>query len=225
MSVDPWAHETMQQYQFTNSNPIKYIDPDGRDVWEIDEKGNIVSHTIDKTKDAFYRVDASGNRLEGENNSIEFTYGTIKSQNSPNVRVIQKDGTFENRTLTLYDVNGDDNAKELFEFMANNNKVEFTHAKIGGKDSGRNIVGTSHNKSSTPVGQYLRKTGYTLREVNHNHPSDNPIPSGYPGDRSGAELYKKQFPNVKLHIYTVKHGYSEYDEKGTLDERILTGKI
>ena len=41
------------------------VDPDGRDIWEINEEGRIVSHDATyKEKDKFYRVDNNGNRGE-----------------------------------------------------------------------------------------------------------------------------------------------------------------
>ena len=41
------------------------VDLDGRDIWEINEEGRIVSHDATyKEKDKFYRVDNNGNRVE-----------------------------------------------------------------------------------------------------------------------------------------------------------------
>jgi hypothetical protein len=136
----------------------------------------------------------------------------------------------------MYRVEGDDNAIQLFEFLAgeytkeNGRPLEWTHAKIGKKVSGNNMIGTSHQKSSTRVGHHLRESGWTLREVNHNHPSGNPYPSweqdngienSKRGDVPAAKLYETQFPKIKLNIYTPKYKYSPYDSKGTLDERLL----
>jgi len=97
LSVDPLAGKfpSLSPYAFVANNPINLVDPDGRDIWEIDGKGNIVSHTVDKTQDAFYRVDNDGNRIEGE--SISFEYGTITAQRNPMVNIEQKDGSTESR--------------------------------------------------------------------------------------------------------------------------------
>src|SRR5699024_5761645 len=117
----------------------------------------------------------------------------------------------------MFEVKGDENATRLFEFLADpsSTSVEWTHAKIGAENSGRNVVGTSHQKSSTAVGGYLRQTGYTLREINHNHPSGRANPS--PGDKSGAELYHKNNINTRLNIYTHPDIYTPYNEHGVIN--------
>jgi len=37
-------------------NPIRFVDPNGEDVWEFDNKGNIVNHIETDKIDAFYMV-------------------------------------------------------------------------------------------------------------------------------------------------------------------------
>ena len=107
--------------------------------------------------------------------------------------------------------------------------------KLEQKKSGRNVLGTDHSKSSTGIAGYLLNTGWTLREVNHNHPSGRATPSWEQkeggnidesrGDVPSAKHYENKFPNIKLNVYTTEHKYSPYDSFGTKDERILTGKI
>ena len=106
---------------------------------------------------------------------------------------------------------------EMFKqkiYSQSNTESEWTHAKIGTKQSGNNIVGSSHQKSSTAVGAYLRKKGYTLREVNHNHPSGKAITSE--GDRDGAHEYHSKNINTILQIYTHPNNYVKYDEQGII---------
>jgi len=92
------------------------------------------------------------------------------------------------------------------------------------------MVGTSHNTESTAIGSYLRETRYTLRSVTHNHPSNNPMPSGIKHfeetgirtkDLLGAQLYIDRNPKTELYIYTTKYGYSPYNPNGSLDKRIV----
>jgi len=110
--------------------------------------------------------------------------------------------------LTLFEVKGDDNGQNLFEFFASNEEVEYTQAKVGSEGSGRNIVGTSHDEASTPVGHYLRTTNYSLREVNHNH-ANRTFPSR--PDIENAALYEAQSPGVELNIYIPGYGYEPYN--------------
>lgn len=223
-SVDPHAENYYSQspYSFAGNNPVNNVDPDGRDVWEINQQGEIVNRIKDKTQDAFHmvqQVDRQWQRMEGQ--SIAFEYGTVTGYRTPTANVSDGNGGVVQQQLAVFEMTGDNNATQLFEFMANpgvTTNVEWTHAKIGTESSGRNIVGTSHNQSSTSVGGYLLNNDYTLREVNHNHPSGAPIPSG--GDMQNVSRYTGAHPNVKLNIYVPSSGYSPYNSRGTIDSRI-----
>lgn len=219
-TIDPHCEKyySVTPYGYCFNNPLRFIDPDGRDVWEINDEGRIINRIEDKTQDAFYMVDKDGNRTYKTNddgnkvyNSITFEYGTITAVRHPKVNSLTSENKKEERALTLFDVKGDSNAKQLFEFFAHtkNTKVEWTHAKIGSEKSEKNIIGTSNSESSTPVGHYLRQTNYTLKEVNHNHPSGIPRPSL--GDIAGSVHYRVVFPDIKLQIYTHKDKkYTQY---------------
>ena len=195
-------------FVFCNNNSIIQIDPEGKDVWEINRKGEIVNRIKDNTQDAFFivSVNADGKMrrsqtIDNEGNlvdiGISFEYGTIKNVRTPTVKVRNSEGIVSSTKLTIFEVKGDDRATKLFEFLTNpkrTTKVEWTHAKIGNEKSEGNIVGTGHKQSSTAVGQYLRASNYTLREVIHNHPSGIGKPSQ--GDLLGAAAYLKKI--VKL---------------------------
>lgn len=68
---------------------MRFVDPDGRDVWKLDEEGNIVKRIEDETRDAFYMVpkDADGDyqrtyTVDADReiyNSISFKYETVRS--------------------------------------------------------------------------------------------------------------------------------------------------
>jgi RHS repeat-associated protein len=216
-SVDPLAEKKpwLSPYHFCSNNPLNRLDPDGRDDFELNSKGQIVNRIENKKADNIYILNNDGKRIDGQ--TINFEYGTITAVRNPTVKVKGKDGNVSDKTLTLFEVKGNDNATKMFEFLANPSStgVEWTHAKIGAEKSEQNVIGSSHDKSSTPVGHYLRATKYTLKEVTHNHPSGNYLPSD--GDKSGAKLYKQQNSNTLLNIYTYPNRYSGYDEKGTLD--------
>ncbi len=213
-------------YSLCYNNPMNLIDLDGNDVWEINRKGEIVNRVVDQTQDAFYivsvgadgkirrsqTIDADGNMIDVR---ISFEYGTVTNNRTPTVNVINSDGKIIVTKLTIFEIKGDKEATQLFEFLANpmeTTNVEWTHAKVGKDNSGRNIVGSSHNQSSTAIGHYLRKNSYTLREINHNHPSGIGIPSK--GDLQGAAEYLKNNSKALLNIYTHPGQYHRYNQNG-----------
>jgi RHS repeat-associated protein len=206
----------MSPYAYCRNNPLIFIDPNGEDEYEFDESGKYVQ-TIKNDKIAsFHVVNTNGERIAS---TIDFD---VKD-------VTHRTPTINGKRTDIFEIKGDANAKETFELMANHTNTEWSHAKIGLEGSEKNIVGTSHSNESTAIGNFLNTTGYTLRDVVHNHPSESPIPSGTATyDKSGkktqdlhvAESYMKRNPSVNLNIYTKKYGYSPYNDKGTLDSRI-----
>ena len=90
LSVDPLAEKNPDKtpYHFVSNNPINRIDPDGRDDFEINSKGEIVNRIKNKKADNFYMRDGDGARIEGQ--SITFDYGTIESHRS-------QSGTYQKR--------------------------------------------------------------------------------------------------------------------------------
>lgn len=207
---------------------MNLIDPGGNDVWEINRSGEIVNRIKDLTQDAFYivsegtdgkmqrsqTIDAYGNMSDVV---ISFEYGTVTGVRTPTVNLRNSEGKYITTKLTIFEIKGDKEATQLFEFFANpveTTNVEWTHAKVGKHSSERNIVGSSHSNSSTAIGHYLRKTSYTLREVNHNHPSGIGRPSL--GDLQGASAYLENNSKTILNIYTHPGQYHRYNQNGPI---------
>ncbi|WP_295962429.1 JAB-like toxin 1 domain-containing protein [uncultured Alistipes sp.] len=148
---DPLAEKyyPVSPYAFCANNPVKYIDSDGRDVWEINQFGEIINRIKDKTQDAFFIVtkDASGNyqrsftvNTDGIKiyNTISFEHGTIESQ-----RTIALNST---DSYDIYKIRGDDNSTQIFEFLSHNTTVEWSQAKTGiTGNNGLNFVTTAHS--------------------------------------------------------------------------------
>jgi hypothetical protein len=217
LQIDPMAADyySVSPYALWINNPLRVIDPTGMDIWEINNIGEIINRIKDKMQDAFYMIDKDGNKTyttdaDGNKNynSISFEYGTIEKQFSVDIRIgenVEK--------VDLFQVKGDNNATQLFEFLATPDKttnVEWSHAKIGGMEGeqGKNLIGTSHKQHSTAAGGAIMGYGYTMRELSHNHP--NGLNSISASDLANRDRYLKINPNIKLNIYTTITGYRPY---------------
>ena len=102
-------------------------------------------------------------------------------------------------SLTLFKVNGDQNATSLFEFILRaGSRVEWDLVGVGTRSNGSNFIGTMNNKKITSAVPYLFYSGYTIRSSSHYHPSSKYAPSG--NDSYIKSIVTKKFPNATFTI-------------------------
>jgi RHS repeat-associated protein len=196
---------SISPYVFTLNNPIKNVDPNGLDVWEFDETGKIVNHIKDDTQDAFYRVNQVDGEWQRSGDGLVFDYGTVTDTKTTDITI---EGG-ETKTLTMFAIEGGDNATKLFEFMAKPEttpNVEWEHVKT---PSDQNIVGTMHTEGSSAVQGYLNRQGVTIKEAIHNHPRGTTTPS--PADIRSGETIRDKSPNATFTIYVHPNQYYNYN--------------
>ena len=200
-------------YSYCQGDPVNRIDKNGMDTWLVDAYGNIKGHYKNRKSDTFRVVNDKGEYVA----SMSMKYGSIEHASTQKTR----NGGF----YDVYKVRGDANSKRLFEFMADNTKVEWSQMMLGKKGSGPSYITTSHSKMSEAGGADLFyrqiRHGYTYREDNHNHPRGSVVPSVLvtsdviPND--GDIPYAKSvmidngFWYTKFNVYTSKGTYTPYD--------------
>lgn len=199
--------------------PLIFVDPDGKDEWEINNKGDIVKHIKTDKHDAFFFVNKAGKRVNGR--SISFQYGTIEKTTGQ-----KTDGGLK---YDVYQVRGDQNGKKLFESFAKYTSVEWSIMQTGIKGAkGLNYITSSHEKGSEAgmVDLFYKqlRNGNTLRSFYHSHPSNSLIPSSFAKGTYGDIPMAKKITNatnqpIKFGIYGPQSGkYVFYGPNSKMDE-------
>ncbi|MBD5180778.1 MAG: hypothetical protein HDT01_05700 [Bacteroidales bacterium] len=177
-------YPSLNPYLYCAANPLKYIDPSGKDIYKVNEDGMIEETVIDKEKDAFIFVDSKGNPKsdsEGNPQILEFEYGTVIKYSQRHYAPFKRssDEQISAGKADIIEVRGDDNATKLFEAFAQNvtaiteNEVSLIRTGIEG-DEGHDFISSGHVRGSEPGMTHLYSTQlkyfYNLREMIHGHP-------------------------------------------------------
>ncbi len=205
-------------YVYCHSNPINRIDPDGRDDFDLNEKGYVVARRENKKADTFRFVDKNGDAIN--DNILSLKYGTVEGHRTQNIK---------GGTMDVYNIRGDKNAKQLFEFMVEETAskyIEWSWFETGLEgDKGLNFISTSHQKGMDRsmielyYGQLYK--GYSIRSQTHNHPSNNNNNSEkdnntYIDIEKAIDYWHKYYnyvkSNIDYRIYTIKGGYCNVDK-------------
>ena len=224
LSVDPLSDKSpsMSAFMYCAGNPVVLVDPDGRDIYQVDESGKIQGRIKNKSYDQFQVVSVDGNGDKTVLSSSEkYKKGTV-GKSLQNIRATASDG--KSIKLDAYSIKGSENGESIHKFLSDNTNVEFGRWDFS---SGVNVIGTSHEKgrdgSARFMKEYLSNNNWFgfLETFDHNHPGGTNAPSGtwHPknkdqGDTDFVKSIEKVNPNVNFRIYTRGKGYSYYNSSG-----------
>lgn len=160
-SIDPHCEKYpwITPYAYCLNNPVRFVDPDGRDVWEINNKGEI-EWKEEGGDHRLYTVNKDGKRGE--------QYITVKDRNILDQLTMDRDGYKGSYAITKRSEAGD-----IFTFASNNSAVEWAMARF---KNGEYVITTSHHP--TKVENVVSIEGYNEQDLVfkvHSHPgADSP---------------------------------------------------
>jgi len=218
-------YPSISPYTYCANNPMKFVDPTGRDIYQVDENGNAVGKPIKNSKfDQFQvvSVDKDGNKTV-ISSSEKYKSGTVVNR-ATNISTGKKDENGKPINIDAYAIKGSKEGESIHQFLSKNTNVEYGRWDFKSSLGEINVIGTSHQKTEEGSGPYIKSFlsknnwfGY-LQTQDHNHPSGDPSPSGFGksdvnGDKFFIQSIEQANPEVNFRIYT-KKGYNYYNSLG-----------
>ena len=160
LSVDPMAdkYPSISPYNYCMWNPVKLIDPDGRDVWEVSEDGHVQR-----------KSEEGGNKKQ----IVKYANGKTTTFRGTRYHNIMSDLSATSDNGVSSTVGGEDMQSayaKVFKSMADNTNVEWIIHRYSDNNY---ALGTEHHISVSPESINLSKGRYRDKDVIallHSHP-------------------------------------------------------
>ena len=189
LSVDPMSdkYPSMSPYAYCANNPAVLKDPNGEDIWEIDECGRIVASYENKDFDQVHIVNSNGVCVAKSDMYDAHTF-----------QLNCQEGT------TLLSSDNTDATRDMFFFISDNMGVEVESYTT----NVTSFIGMSqdrYNANTVTVAKDLENFTAVYKHI-HSHPGGYGIPS-----KKDYDVACKN-PAIELYIYVPNNGVSLYDK-------------
>ena len=202
---DPQAlkYPGINPYSHCAGNPTNIIDPTGEDIYYLTQYGVIYDVTPNTELIQFFIL----------KDGVEVEIFNEKNKN-PDIVTMEHKKREDGVDYDLYTIKNDKIAKQLFEALAQNTKVEWGHIIPKGKNK-NNYITTSHlTNRDVGVTRESKLAAYhnDISYIIHSHPGNTPDPSGindWESDNVHSDI--KAGLNINLVIYYLNGGKKNFD--------------
>ena len=162
LSVDPMSdkYPGTSPYAYCVNNPVRLVDEDGRDIWEVDETTGKVSWKESSNEHKLYVTNSSGQRtgqyLSMKNDALFSELSKIDANGNS------------------YYVGGSNEQGGLlksFLFLANNTKVEWRYDRFRNGESQNFSLATAHSENLSPTAANIGHPESSVIADIHSHPN------------------------------------------------------
>ena len=171
LSVDPMSdkYPSLSPYTYCANNPVKLVDPNGEEIYEFDENGKYLGCSGPQGSADQIIIRKDNGDIE---KSKEYANGTVTKDFE---RTITQKSTGEDVNVAFLKVKGDQNAKEIFEFVVGKTNVEWSKTAVGSEKKGINYLSNSQEKEHDSSVSIVLNMFSTIRSHIHSQPdSQNP---------------------------------------------------
>jgi len=209
-SPDPLSEEysDWSPYTMVMNNPIKYIDPDGRQVFDnfqLLKNGEVklIEKTNDPT-DTLFASDKKGN--VDKSKSVTVQKGIVgQLQYLRDGNKSDTEGSYH-QAIKEFTTSTQNDMTNLFNFSAKNSKVEFSLTDFDIDDKRFISLQTYNSELKSPGMYQIGVADGSERRLIHNHPSEDTYDSSFTEINSMG--YKSQNGRTKISgdYYNVRNG-------------------